>query len=113
MARHILLVQTNAIAGMEREFNDWYSNTHLRDIIAIPGFVAAQRFERSEVRRFPDTPVYPYRYLATYEIEGDVREAFDNLNAAASGPNPIPITPALEQQRTAYAFTPITERITR
>ena len=40
-----LVVLTNPVAGREDEYNDWYSNRHLGDVIAIPGIVAAQRFK--------------------------------------------------------------------
>jgi hypothetical protein len=63
---------TNAVPGREQEFNDWYDNQHVKDVLAIPGFVAAQRFERvgGAVRA-----VSPYRYLATYEVVTDDPDA--------------------------------------
>jgi hypothetical protein len=69
--RHVLIVQTRCTGGSEAEFNDWYDNEHLNDLLEVPGIVAAQRFELSDVQlktgeRFP--------YLAIYEIEGDPRE---------------------------------------
>lgn len=38
----LLLVQTNSVAGREDEFNRWYSETHLADVLAVPGGVRAQ-----------------------------------------------------------------------
>lgn len=45
MATHIFDVHSNPVPGREDEYNDWYTNQHLSDVLASPGFVAAQRFE--------------------------------------------------------------------
>jgi hypothetical protein len=45
--KYTLVVLTNAVEGKEAEFNEWYSKTHLKDVIAIPGFKSAQRFKIS------------------------------------------------------------------
>ena len=71
MTKQIFLVQTNPVEGREDEFNDWYSNQHLSDVLNVPGFVAAQRFRLSDTQR-PGTGAYPYKYIAIYEMEGDV-----------------------------------------
>ena len=68
MARHILLVQSDAAEGREEEFNTWYDDEHLRDVLGVPGFVAARRFVAvpSVHGELP-----PNRYVAIYEIETD------------------------------------------
>ena len=109
----ILVVQTNAAHGREREFNDWYNNTHLADVLAVPGFKSAQRFMLSPTRRFSDTPDYKYRYLALYEFEGTAREMYDRLTGVMQSSNPLYITPALDADRIAYAYTAITDRVVR
>ena len=73
MARSIFIAQTNAVDGRDDEFNDWYTNVHLIDALAVPGFVAAQRFRISETQRRKNPP-YQYRYVTIYEMEGDVFE---------------------------------------
>jgi len=40
--KYIFVVQANAVNGREQEFNDWYTNRHLLDVMALPGIVAAQ-----------------------------------------------------------------------
>ena len=51
----------------EDEYNDWYSTTHLADVLAVPGFVSARRYR---VRGGEgDGPAHSY--LAIYEIEAD------------------------------------------
>jgi uncharacterized OB-fold protein len=110
--RTFLLVESNSVSGREDEYNDWYSNQHLADLLAIPGFDAAQRFILSPEKRFPDSPDHPYRYLALYEFDGSASLLFERLGAATQGPTPIFITPAMDEQRLVNAFTPITDRRT-
>ena len=59
---------TNAVDDREDEYNDWYNNTHLKDVLNVPGFVSAQRFRLSSAQRMANPP---YKYLAIYEIETD------------------------------------------
>ena len=50
----------------EQEFNDWYSNTHIPDMLLVPGMISATRWEASE----PKDGV-KRKYLALYEFETD------------------------------------------
>jgi hypothetical protein len=38
------LVFSNPVPGMEDEFNEWYSDRHVHEIVRVPGYVSAQRF---------------------------------------------------------------------
>lgn len=67
MPRYKMLVLSRPIEGREDEYNDWYQNTHLKQIVAIPGFVSAQRFKIAVNMRGDDG----YPYAAIYEIETD------------------------------------------
>ena len=51
MAGYKFVVLSNPVAGHEEEYNDWYSNRHLADIVAIPGFSAVQRFVLRSTRQ--------------------------------------------------------------
>ncbi|HMK85754.1 MAG TPA: hypothetical protein VK437_07335 [Steroidobacteraceae bacterium] len=66
MPRYKFVVMTKPVAGREREYNDWYQNVHLRDVVAIDGIQSAQRF-RLSLSVQADPPPFPY--LAIYEIE--------------------------------------------
>jgi hypothetical protein len=70
MPSYRFIVLSNPVAGREDDFNDWYDQHHLREILAIPGIRSARRFYQSEPcgRLGAD---HPYRYLAVYEIETD------------------------------------------
>lgn len=92
---------TNAVAGREQEFNDWYDNQHVKDVLAIPGFVAAQRFERiGPVVRAGS----PYRYLATYEVVTDDPDAALRELLARVGTPSMPMSEAMEQDIYAVLY---------
>jgi len=111
MARHILTVLSNATEGADTEFNDWYTNTHLGDVVKVRGFTAAQRYKLSNVQLGAGD--LPYKYLAIYEVEiDDLAETSKALQDGASGT--MYISPTLDRERTAaWFFTPITESVTR
>jgi hypothetical protein len=67
MAKFKLVVMTDPKAGREDEYNDWYTNQHLADVVAVPGFRSAQRFKLNDGMGFE----HRNRYLAIYEIESD------------------------------------------
>lgn len=63
MGRYCLVVMSNPVQGKEDEYNEWYNNQHLKDVLKVPGFVAAQRFKAAEANG--SSP----RYMAIYEME--------------------------------------------
>jgi hypothetical protein len=68
--RHIQLVFSNPYEGKDDEFNEWYDNVHLPEVLAVPGMISAERFDlRPLAREAGTTP--EFRYLAIYELEGD------------------------------------------
>ena len=79
-----MLVFTNAVEGRDDEFNDWYDNVHLKEVLELPEFTSASRYRLSEGQLFPDQP---HRYLAIYEFKGPSTDAVAALSAAASGLN--------------------------
>lgn len=109
MAKHVLVVLTNAKAGADDAFNEWYTHTHIGDVLALEGFTAAQRFKLSETQLGDGEA--PYGYLALYEIEAD------DLNSARSaliegGPR-MEMSDAFDRANSAaWLFSPITERVT-
>jgi hypothetical protein len=71
MAKYKLVVLTEPKADREDEYNDWYTNQHLADVVAVPGFLSAQRFKLRDAMGFE----HRNRYLAIYEIESDDPQA--------------------------------------
>lgn len=84
------IVLTNAVEGKEAEFNAWYDDQHIHDVVAIPGFVSGQRYTLAAA---------PWDYLAIYEIElARATESLAEARARAGGPkmpNPGYLAPGL------------------
>jgi hypothetical protein len=99
-----LLVFSNPVAGREDEFNDWYDNVHLKDLLAIPGVTSAERFSFAPLGA-GDTS--EYAYLAVYQIDGDLGEVLAELGArSADGRNTM--SDSLDAQRVLFkAWEPI------
>jgi hypothetical protein len=77
MRREILkdyayVVLSEPVAGREDEYNRWYSERHLKDVIAVPGFVSAQRFKMIEAASLGGPS---QRYMAIYTMRTDQPEA--------------------------------------
>jgi len=106
MAKHILLLLNNSVEGKDAEFNDWYDNTHLADVLREAGFTRARRYTLAKVDQESD-----YRYAAIYEVETD--DPADNMRRLLEGTRAgkIPLTPALDLTNLKMImFEQITER---
>ncbi|OBK18815.1 DUF4286 family protein [Mycobacterium asiaticum] len=67
MARGIIYVETfPSSPDREQEYNTWYDEVHLRELVALPGIVGARRLR-------PVNGGGPY--VALYEVEGDDLQA--------------------------------------
>ena len=62
MEKTILVTSVDISDGAEEEFNRWYNEVHLPQVLACPGFLGATRYEC--------TAGQP-RYIAIYELEGE------------------------------------------
>ena len=90
MGKYKLVVLSDATAGQEAAFNDWYSNEHLQDIVAMPGFPAARRFRLRSLTM----GAFPNKYLAIYDIDAeDPERAVDEMMALRDTPA-MPLSPA-------------------
>ena len=95
MPRFSFLVFTNPTDGSDAEFNRWYDEVHIRDVLDIPGFVAARRFRVQQSNSKVDgLPVW--RYAAIYEMDCDDPEvAFQQIRERARTPR-MSISEALD-----------------
>ena len=109
MATQIIIVLSNPVPGHEDEFNEWYTHTHLGEVLAVEGYVAAQRFRISDPQVAPNAKS-PYQYLTIYEVEtADLAKFKAHVNAT-QGERPLSEfidRPSLA----AWTFTPVTERV--
>jgi hypothetical protein len=111
MAKHMYVILSNPVEGKEDEYNDWYSNRHLDDVMREGGFTAAQRFRLCDMN--PAQPFSPQRYLAIYEIDTDDVEKVNAALTSAAGTAAMPISEALDFSSFAGGFfEAMTERLT-
>jgi hypothetical protein len=120
MARNLLLVFSNPVDGREDEYNDWYTNHHLDEILEIEGFRRAQRFRLADAEMNRDTPETPYRYLALYEVDDDALERADSAlfhlarteraEAIAAGRTPkLVMSPAMDSNLRTWWFESVSD----
>ncbi|CAB4365717.1 MAG: hypothetical protein F2681_17250 [Actinobacteria bacterium] len=77
------LVFSNAVAGKEAEYNDWYDNVHMPDVLKVPGVCGAKRYEVAQLD--PNTAP-PHKYLAVYELDGEPADVMAGLLSRAGTP---------------------------
>jgi hypothetical protein len=80
-ADRILLAFATPVAGREEEFRTWYWGTHVQEVLALPGFVAAEPYYLAD----EPSPIAPYRYVTVYTVEGAPEEARDRMFAGGLG----------------------------
>ena len=73
MARYLLFAFSDCKdPAREQEFNDWYDNKHIPDMLEVPGMIKATRWmgvdNKKDMQR---------QYLAMYELESDNLAEFD------------------------------------
>ena len=76
MGKWLLIVETNCTdPSKEKEFNHWYDNTHVPDVLSTPGVLSATRYEN------PSPGEKQARFLALYEVETkDILQTMVTLN---------------------------------
>ena len=78
MTTYHVLIFLNPVEGREDDFQEWYENTHLDEVLATTGMRSAQRFglEMAVGLEMPNS------HLAVYETEADsAEEVMDRLNS--------------------------------
>ncbi|HEY3695850.1 hypothetical protein [Phenylobacterium sp.] len=102
MTAYTLVVMTNPVEGRADEYNDWYSNQHLSDVLRLPGVMAAQRFKIGE--GFDG----PHKYMALYQMEtSDPAGVLAELTKRANTPE-MPISEAMDRNVSMRLFEGIT-----
>jgi hypothetical protein len=78
MARGVLLVISEPVSeAKEAEYNHWYDDVHLKEVLGLAGFTAARRFRVSQEQLVSQggyagvTSKFPHKYVAVYEVEAD------------------------------------------
>jgi hypothetical protein len=100
----MFIVHTNPVEGRESEFEEWYTQRHLRDVVAIPGFVRARRYRLSHAQF---APLEDFQFVALYEIEGSTVDAMRALRHAIKAG--LEVSTSMAEPVYATVYEPITE----
>jgi len=68
MSKHVLVAFTEPVDGQEDTYNEWYNETHIPEILSVPGIISARRF-RTKIVNVSGAPAW--KYMAIYEVETD------------------------------------------
>jgi hypothetical protein len=108
MKDYAYVVRSVPVAGREEEYNRWYSERHLQDVIAVPGFVSAQRFRLADPAA-DGAP--PQTYMAIYTMRTDQPEALLETLRELVETGRMEMSEALDQENLATilyeAITPV------
>ncbi|WP_327116815.1 hypothetical protein OHB12_05720 [Nocardia sp. NBC_01730] len=88
---------------MDEEYNKWYNEVHVPDLLEIPGVKSCARYRGRPLGGRPAQ----FDYLAVYEIDGDFDAVFKEIQArSADGRHRI--SPALDPAATKVtAWQPV------
>lgn len=106
MPERVLVVLTNPVEGREDEFNEWYTQRHLADVLDVPGFVSVQRL------RLRGEPIggQRWKYCALYKVEHEAPEAAVEEMLARVGGERMPMSDAMDEAFCCALYEPFVER---
>ncbi|MDB5922792.1 MAG: hypothetical protein JWN13_1728 [Betaproteobacteria bacterium] len=78
-AQGLITVWLNVPPEREEEFNEWYNLEHLRQVVALPGFVRARRYSVEDA---------DLKYLAWYETVDESIESGRDFQGIVENPTP-------------------------
>jgi hypothetical protein len=103
MAKGVFIVQNAPVDGREDDYNNWYNDVHLPEILQIAGFTSARRFRKLQGEGMP--------YLAMYEVEADDLEAAQASIGKAAANGELRMSDALDRASSKMAlYEQIAER---
>ncbi len=102
---HRFFALTNPAPGRENDFNRWYDNHHLREVLRYGnGFVGARRYKLDVSRSSPSAG--GWMYLALYALESDDLDHFHRHAWVEDRPPLTPFTGLLADDHVAWVYTP-------
>lgn len=110
MDTHLMVVFSSPAPGKEDDFNTWYEGTHIPEMLATPGVVAARRYERAHVE---GVPMPPQQYLSVFELEGDLGTVLAAITQRGQSGEISPGTSTDRDSVAMWLYSPRTERITQ
>jgi hypothetical protein len=77
---HLLVVLSNAQAGADQSFRNWFLGPYQRTVLKLDGVLRGQQYEAHEVDISDGKyPGLPYHYFAIYDLSVDGAAAAGNL----------------------------------
>jgi hypothetical protein len=108
MPKYQMIVMSNAVPGREDEYNKWYTEVHVPDVLKVPGVVAAQRYRLADSQR--SSKPSQWKYAAVYEIDTpSLQEVQAEIGRRSRTPAMV-VSDAIADTW-AYVFEPITEKV--
>lgn len=92
-----MMVLAKAVDGRKDELATWYDGQHFGDLLAVPGFVSAERHDVIPMKGPGGLPKWDF--LLIYEIEGDPMPVLGAM-AGMLGTERMPTSDALESSNT-------------
>src|SRR5215469_10392858 len=78
---YYFFVFSNPVAGHEDEYNKWYDHQHAPDVVAVPGFVTAQRYVKNDLPLYRMVELQVPKYLIIYKIvTSDIEAVMTEVN---------------------------------
>ncbi|NMO04342.1 hypothetical protein HH308_24285 [Gordonia sp. TBRC 11910] len=102
MAKALLAGYVNpADVEQEAEFNRWYDQTHIPQVLErIAGVVGARRYRLAAVQVVDADALPAHRYLSLYELDTEDLPATANRLLTAMGDGTLDMTDALDTSST-------------
>ncbi|GAA1011733.1 hypothetical protein Aple_012930 [Acrocarpospora pleiomorpha] len=86
----VIVVFTCAVEGKDAEFNEWYDNVHLPELLELPSIRSAKRYRLNEATNSS----VKQRYLTVYDVTDPGQAAKEMAEAVQNG---MLISPALDR----------------
>jgi hypothetical protein len=104
MPKAIIAAFSNpASPEVEDEFNTWYDQVHLQEILGIPGVTAGTRYRLADgANPFPQ----PHRYLAIYQLDVEPDTVLAEMSSGRLSPSPDLLDRATAQIASWVALDP-------
>jgi hypothetical protein len=91
---HKMMVLAKAKPGQVDALAKWYDETHINDLLAVPGLITAERHTVMPVKRPEATPEWDFMLI--YELQGEnPMVALQNMGAAN-----VPLSDLMESTQT-------------
>lgn len=109
---YYFFVFSNPTPSHEDEYNKWYNEQHAQDVVAIPGFVTAQRFVKNDLPLYRMVDLQVPKYLIVYKIvTDDVEAVFKEVSRRLDSGETV-ISPTFDRKTSvSYVYKPFRPEI--